>query len=69
MGITRRSAPTAAASSILTVTAACGAPDDNPGAGGDSVDIGLLLTGTDAPAAGVDQGLWLDALPKFEEAS
>ncbi|MFE9691873.1 ABC transporter substrate-binding protein [Micromonospora sp. NPDC005806] len=132
MGITRRSALIAAASSILTVTAACGAPD-NSGAVGDSngevpqqpkkavtlnvldvagnlqltqgmidefvknnpdvisrvtyskspapelagkikaqqnagrVDIGLVLTGVDGLAAGVDQGLWLDVLPKFED--
>ncbi|WP_200215098.1 ABC transporter substrate-binding protein [Micromonospora coerulea] len=132
MGITRRSALIAAASSILTVTAACGAPD-NSGAGGDSngevpqkpkkavtlnvldvagnlqltqgmidefvknnpdvvsrvtyskspapelagkikaqqsagrVDIGLVLTGVDGLAAGIDQGLWMDLLPKFED--
>ncbi|MBM0236546.1 extracellular solute-binding protein [Micromonospora sp. ATA32] len=132
MGITRRSALIAAASSVLTVTAACGAPTSS-GAGGDSngevpqkpkkavtlnvldvagnlqltqgmidefvknnpdvisrvtyskspapelagkikaqqnagrVDIGLVLTGVDGLAAGIDQGLWMDVLPTFED--
>ncbi|SIR83842.1 extracellular solute-binding protein [Micromonospora avicenniae] len=132
MGITRRSALIAAASSLLTVTAACGAPDNSGGSGGNSdgevpdkpkkavalnildvagnlqltqgmidefvkknpdvisrvtyskspapelvgkikaqqnadrVDIGLVLTGVDGLAAGIDQGLWLDVLPKFQ---
>jgi putative spermidine/putrescine transport system substrate-binding protein len=133
MGITRRSALIAAASSILAVTAACGAPSSPGGASGDSngevpekpkkavtlnvldvagnlqltqgmidefvknnpdvisrvtyskspapelagkikaqqnagrVDIGLVLTGVDGLAAGVDQGLWMDVLPKFQD--
>jgi putative spermidine/putrescine transport system substrate-binding protein len=31
------------------------------------VDIGLVLTGVDGLAAGVDQGLWMDVLPKFSD--
>ncbi|MCW3840756.1 extracellular solute-binding protein [Micromonospora yasonensis] len=31
------------------------------------VDIGLVLTGVDGLAAGIDQGLWIDVLPKFED--
>jgi putative spermidine/putrescine transport system substrate-binding protein len=31
------------------------------------VDIGLVLTGVDGLAAGVDQGLWMDLLPKFAD--
>jgi putative spermidine/putrescine transport system substrate-binding protein len=31
------------------------------------VDIGLVLTGVDGLAAGVDQGLWMDLLPKFSD--
>ncbi|MEU4482201.1 extracellular solute-binding protein [Micromonospora sp. NPDC023966] len=30
------------------------------------VDIGLVLTGVDGLSAGIDQGLWLDVLPKFQ---
>lgn len=29
------------------------------------VDIGLVLTGVDGLAGGIDQGLWMDVLPKF----
>ena len=32
----------------------------------DRVDIGLVLTGVDGLAAGIDQGLWVDLLPTFE---
>jgi putative spermidine/putrescine transport system substrate-binding protein len=35
--------------------------------GADRVDIGLVLTGVDGLAAGIDQGLWLDVLPKFND--
>jgi putative spermidine/putrescine transport system substrate-binding protein len=31
------------------------------------VDIALVLTGVDGLAAGIDQGLWMDLLPKFED--
>ncbi|MEU2169605.1 extracellular solute-binding protein [Micromonospora chersina] len=30
------------------------------------VDIGLVLTGVDGLSAGIDQGLWIDVLPKFQ---
>ncbi|MEV0157144.1 extracellular solute-binding protein [Micromonospora sp. NPDC050686] len=128
MGLTRRSALIAAASSVLTLTAACGAPSGSGGSGdstgpvpdkptkavslnvldvagnlqltqgmidefvrkhpdiisrvtyskspapelagkikaqqnADRVDIGLVLTGVDGLAAGIDQNLWLDLLP------
>lgn len=132
MGLTRRSALIAAASSVFILTAACSAPSTSGGAGGDSnadvpekpskpvtinildvagnlqltqgmidefvqknpdiiskvtyskapapelagkikaqqnanrVDIALVLTGVDGLAAGIDQGLWMDMLPKFE---
>jgi putative spermidine/putrescine transport system substrate-binding protein len=35
--------------------------------GADRVDIGLVLTGVDGLAAGIDQGLWIDLLPKFQD--
>lgn len=35
--------------------------------GADRVDIGLVLTGVDGLAAGIDQGLWLDVLPTFQD--
>ncbi|MBQ0895735.1 extracellular solute-binding protein [Micromonospora sp. U56] len=133
MGITRRSAVIAAASSVLVFVAACGAPSGSGGGSDDSngqvpekpkkavtlnvldvagnlqltqdmidefvkknpdiisrvtyskapapelagkikaqqnanrVDIGLVLTGVDGLAAGIDQGLWMDVLPTFED--
>ncbi|MET7667705.1 extracellular solute-binding protein [Micromonospora luteifusca] len=35
--------------------------------GADRVDIGLVLTGVDGLAAGIEQGLWIDVLPKFQD--
>jgi putative spermidine/putrescine transport system substrate-binding protein len=133
MGLTRRSTLMAAASSLLALTTACGAPSSPGGASGDTggevpekpakpvtlnildvagnlqltqgmidefvkensdvisrvtytkapapelagkikaqqnagrVDIALVLTGVDGLAAGIDQGLWMDLLPKFED--
>lgn len=130
MGFTRRSALITAATSILALTAACGAPSASgpavdPGAAvpdkpaqpvtlnildvagnlqltqgmidefvsknkdivssvtyskatapelvgkikaqqdANRVDIGLVLTGVDGLAGGIEQGLWMDVLPKF----
>src|SRR6478672_7725503 len=31
------------------------------------VDIDLVLTGTDGLAAGIEQGLWIDLLPKYAD--
>ena len=133
MGITRRSALIAAASSVVTFAAACGAPSSPGGDSGDSsgpvpekpkkavtlnvldvagnlqltqgmidefvqknpdiisrvtyskspapelagkikaqqnagrVDIGLVLTGVDGLAAGIDQNLWMDLLPTYAD--
>ncbi|MFU8851790.1 ABC transporter substrate-binding protein [Micromonospora sp. SL1-18] len=132
MGITRRSALIAAASSVLTLTAACGAPNGSGGSGDSTgpvpekpkkavtlnvldvagnlqlsqdmidefvqknpdiiskvtyskspapelagkikaqqnanrVDIGLVLTGLDGLAAGIDQNLWVDLLPTYAD--
>nr|WTA70151.1 extracellular solute-binding protein [Micromonospora sp. NBC_00855] len=35
--------------------------------GADRVDIGLVLTGVDGLAAGIEQGLWIDVLPTFQD--
>ncbi|PWU50243.1 ABC transporter substrate-binding protein [Micromonospora globispora] len=133
MGITRRSALIAAASSVITFAAACGAPSSPGGDSSDSsgpvpekpkkavtlnvldvagnlqltqgmidefvqknpdiisrvtyskspapelagkikaqqnagrVDIGLVLTGVDGLAAGIDQNLWMDLLPTYAD--
>lgn len=133
MGITRRSALIATASSVLTFAVGCGAPDASGGNSGDStgpvpdkpkkavtlnvldvagnlqltqgmidefvqknpdiisrvtyskspapelagkikaqqnanrVDIGLVLTGVDGLAAGIDQNLWMDLLPTYAD--